>query len=358
MNSLDDFALLRPEHGVATADELAALWPADDVDAPGQAAADQIPDVTTATETPSGRGMSRSRRRRLVLAGTAASLVLGVVAIAAVADRADAPPASVESLAGDSDGATPDDTSPTSGPPSAPTPSDAPTEVGEPPRWGVVADGWTLTAFDDRTEQPTDSLHLFAGPDGVATSWVLVVDGMSPPFLPVDPQAQGRRGDDLFPISMQRVDPVDGNAVVIAGGVSDEQAMAVFRAVRTGGSPPDGFVETDSASAAVRTIRYRFTSEAGDTIEIDVKGAGVPQYDSDRSLATAEEAWDRTDGVDQSNIAYVGEYTLLLRNGFWVTTVVTSADPEDPDAFTRLAELVQVVSAEEWQTVPEGSVAN
>jgi hypothetical protein len=329
MNSLDDFARLRPDESAATADELDAIWN----ELVGE------PSVERRTE-PDERPPAR---RRLAFLGAAAVIALGVVAIASFADRADAPPA----VSGTSVAVT-TTPAPTASIAPGSAVSDAAIDAGEPPLWGITEDAWRLAEFEDRTNGPLEMVRLFAGPDGLATSWVAVVSGMSEPLLPIGAEP-GDGASAASPISSQRVATEDGSMAVIAGGVSGDQAMSVFRAVQNGGAPPDGFVETDSADAAVRTMRYRFVNGAGETIDIEVQGAGIPSYETERSVATAEESWDGTAGVDESNVAYVGEYTLLLRNGFWVTRVVTSAPDDAPSTFTRLAALVQLVSVDEWE---------
>ena len=329
MNSLDDFARLRPDVDAATAGELEDLWN----------------DVVVDDIERSRRDAQRPvRRRRLAFIGAAAVLGLGVVAIASFADRAEAPPSMSESSLVDP-----------SAPPTPPMSSvsvpgwdiGGSIEAGEPPLWGVVEEGWSLAEYSDHSDGPLDTVRLYAGPNGLATSWVAVVSGMSEPLAPI-----GFEPDDPetgpSPISTQRIATEAGSMAVIAGGVSDVQAMAVFSAVRDGGAPPDGFVETDSAEAAVRTIRYRFVNEMGEWIDVEVQGAGVPRYEVERSAATAEEGWDSTAGVDESSIAYAGQYTLLLRNGFWVSRVITSAPSDSPTTFTRLASLVQPVSLDQW----------
>lgn len=326
MNSLDDFARLRPDEGAATADELDDIW--------NELVGDE---PATHRDEPD---LGQPPRRRFAFVGAAAVLALGVVAIASFADRAEAPPAVSESFA-DTSTPTPTVTTVFS------SEDDGAIEAGDPPLWGITEDGWTLAEFEDHTDGPLEMVRLFAGPDGLATSWVAVVHGMSEPLLPIgsEPSDVNSAGS---PISTQRVATDEGSKLVIAGGVSGEQAMSLFRAVQNGGAAPDGFVETDSADAAVRTIQYRFVSETGETIDVEVQGAGVPRYETERSAATAEEPWDATAGVDESSIAYAGEYTLLLRNGFWVSRVITSAPSDSPTTFSRLAPLVQLVSPDEW----------
>ncbi len=340
MNSLDDFAQLRPDEVAATTEDLDAIWS-------GVAEDDPI-------EGRDDSSAGRHGRRRFALIGAAAAVALGVVAIASVSNRADAPPAVSESSLAVTSSPDPDPD------PTVATVSTIPVavvEAGEPPLWGIAEDGWTLEEFDDRTNGPLDMVRLFAGPDGLATSWVAIVSGMSEPLLPIGVEP-GDGASSLSLISSQRVATEDGSVAVIAGGVSDDQAMSVFRAVQNGEVPPDGFVETESADAAVRTIRYRFVDGDGQTIDIETQGAGTPRYETERSVATADEFWDATASVDDASIAYVGEYTLLLRNGFWVTRVVTSAPDDAPTTFARLASLVQPVSLDEWEaarsTAPTG----
>lgn len=347
MNSLDDFARLRPDLEPATSDDLDAIWSTVTESAVTDSVATGAPsDELAGNRSSRGSAAARAGRRRLAVVGAAASLVVGVVAIAALSERAEAPPAVSQTVPDDGE----------SGPSTVAhsvvdpfVPVDVDFDAGEPPLWGVAEAGWTLVEFEDRAEGPIDSFRLFAGPDGLATSWVGVVSSMSDPYLPApDGRDDGIDGNEA--ISVQRFATEElGSVALLAGGVSKSVAMDVFRSVEAGGEPTNGFVESSPASAAVRTIRYRFVDEAGQFIDVDVQGAGVPRFEVERDAATATESWDATPGVDAASIAYAGEYTLLLRNGFWVTRIVTSAPPDSPTTFTRLAELVQLTPRDEWE---------
>lgn len=321
MNSLDDFARLRPQRNAATAEELDEIW-AKLADTGSESDTELVGPGSTGQPYMTARGAPApgSGRRRLALIGAAASLVVGVVAIAAVSDRAAAPPAVGDTAIAPTTAASPNATETTM----APAASETQVEADDPPRWGVSADGWQLAQFDDVTDGPDGMLRLFAGPDGLAQSWVVVVEGMSEPL--VDNTATD--GESAL-ISSQSVATESGSALIVGGGVDDDTAMAVFRASQAQGSLPDGFVETETtADATTRTIRYRFVHDDGETISIDVQGAGVPRYRTELAAATAVEAWEASDGADEASVAYVGEYTLLIRHGFWVSRIITSASPD------------------------------
>ena len=108
--------------------------------------------------------------------GAAASLIVGIAAIALVADRAEAPTGVADTVA-----ASP---STSSAPPSSEHPTPA-TDVTAPPTWTVTEPGWVsappLVSFDPGVAAVT----LVAGPAGVAESWVAIVDGMSDPLMSV-----------------------------------------------------------------------------------------------------------------------------------------------------------------------------
>jgi len=206
-----------------------------------------------------------------------------------------------------------------------------------------------LVSFEDVPVDAGGLMRLFAGPDGLAESWVAVVEGVSEPLVNggVDDEMDDGTVQE---ISSQRIATEDGSFIVIGGGVADRAALTVFRASRAGEALPEGFVETSSSvDAATRIMRYEFAHDDGETVSVEVQGAGAPRFRTESASATAEEPWDDTPGIDEGRISFVGEYTLLMRNGFWVTRVTTSAAPDDPDTFGRLVRLVEPVPETEFR---------
>ncbi len=331
MNSVEDFARLRPEATAASDEQLESIWNAIANDEPAPDGADE-----QEAESPERFPMSR----RFTAVGAAAAVLIGVVAIATFANRAEAPPVMSEQLSDPADVVTAGDVD-------VVTAGDVVTDAGEPPLWGATEDEWRLVEFDDRTNGPVDMVRLFAGPEGLATSWVAVVNGMSEPLLPIGTVT--RSGDSPERISTQRVATVDGSAAVIGAGVSDAEAMSVFRAARSEAALPDGFVESPSADAAVRTIRYRFENDAGSVIEVETTGGGIPSYDGRVERWGSEPDVERV-GADESAVLLLDDddRTVIARTGFWVTTI--SAD-------AAVVADVELVSAEEWETITANPVA-
>ena len=321
MNPIDEYAALRPDHDVATPDELDQLWDR----------------VLTADDAPvegeqSSEAVSVGRRRVAVL-GAAASLIVGIAAIALVADRAEAPTGVAE-------------TSPESSAPTAPDERASAETVAATPVWTVTEAGWASSAPIVAFESAVAAVTLVAGPDGVAQSWVAIIDGVSDPFVQVpvpiapldDPSGSGD------PIIAWRTDPATGNYIVSAGGVSGPDAQGVFTAVRTGGALPPGFtvLPEGTGSLAQRRVTQRFDHPDGRWIEIDTQSGGQPRYDFEMQQATEVEPFDAPDGVDVGNIVFSEEYSLLLRTGFWVSTVQTSASSGAVTDFTGMAEVVEL----------------
>ena len=295
--------------------------------------------------------------------GAAASLIVGIAAVALVADRAEAPTGVADTVA----------TSPStsSAPPSSEQPRPA-TDVTAPPTWTVTEPGWvsapSLVAFDPGVAAVT----LVAGPAGVAESWVAIVDGVSDPLMSVGglaadfpqtptimtpnvvgldetPDPPPTTSVDVSaepdpPIFAWRTDPGVGNFIVSAGGVAQPDAQAVFDAVQAGAELPPGFTVLSEASGSLaqRRVTQRFDHPDGRWIEVDIQSGGQPRYDVMMAQATAAEFFDTPAGADASNIAFLGEYTLLLRTGFWVSTVRTSASSDAAIDFTDMAQLVQL----------------
>lgn len=316
MNSIDDFARMRPEVTPPSSEQLDSIWSAVTGDEIVEDRADE-----RAVE-PTARPRTR---RRFAAVGAAAAVLVGVVGIAAFAERAEAPPSMSDVV----------------------TAGDVATDAGEPPLWGVAEAGWSLVEFDDRTKGPVDMVRLFAGPDGLATSWVAIVNGMSEPLLPIG--TVERTGDSPERITTQRVATENGSAVVIGAGVTNDDAMSVFRATHGDATLPGGFVESNSVDAIVRTIRYRFENDAGQVIDVETTGGGIPNYDGQVERWGSESDIERG-GVDESAVLLLDgeERVVIARSGFWVTTM--SADP------AVVADL-QPVTAAEWEALTSNPVA-
>lgn len=363
MNPIDDYSAVRPDHVAPSQEELDQLWER----------------VLTTERSPASEGEpsvdAQLRRRRLALLGAAASLVVGVTAVALVADRAQAP-TGVSDTAPESSVAMPVEESD----PAAPV---GPPPVGPPPVWTVSEAGWVPAEPVVAFESSVANVTLVAGPAGVATSWVAIVDGVSDPLMgvgglgsefpqmPVVPEVEvpgspppsvvatppaDDPSESDAPIIAWRTDPATGNYVVSAGGVSRSEATQVFDAVRAGTEPPAGFAVLPEASGALaqRRVTQRFDHSDGRWIEIDIQSGGQPRYDVELQSATAVEAFDPPEGVDVSNIAFPDEYTLLLRTGFWVSTVRTSASTGPAADFTAMVELVEL---DDLQTAPVSDVS-
>ena len=121
MNPIDDYAALRPDHDTPTQDDLDRLWDR-------ALAVDSLPAGATQLSDAASVG-----RRRVAVLGAAASLIVGIAAIALVADRADAPAGVADTVA----------TSPTtsSAPPSSGRTS-TDLDLTAPPTWMVTEPGW------------------------------------------------------------------------------------------------------------------------------------------------------------------------------------------------------------------------
>lgn len=345
MNLIDEYAALRPDHVDPSQEELDQLWER----------------ALTTEPSPVGErepvGDAQLGRRRLALLGAAASLVVGIAAVALVADRAQAP-TGVSETATESSVVMPVEE------------SDRAAPVRPPPSWTVSEAGWVSAEPVVSFESGVADVTLVAGPAGVAASWVAIVDGVSDPLVRVGGLAADFSqmpavgdGEDLgprpsaastttvddasgsaAPIIAWRTDPAIGNYVVSAGGVAQPEATAVFDAVRVGVEPPAGFAVLPDASGSLaqRRVTQRFDHSDGRWIEIDIQSGGEPRYDVELQNATAAEAFDPPEGVDVSNIAFQGEHTLLLRTGFWVSTVRTSASDGPGADFAALVELVEL----------------
>ncbi len=216
-------------------------------------------------------------------------------------------------------------------------------DITAPPTWTVSERGWVASEPVVAFESGVANVTLVAGPEGVAASWVAVVDGVSDPLVRVGGLASDLSESD-DPIIAWRTDPAIGNFIVSAGGVAQSDAQAVLTAVQAGAELPPGFTVLPDASGSLaqRRVTQRFDHPDGRWIEIDIQSGGQPRYDVEMEQATAAESFDAPEGVDVSNIAFPGEYTLLLRTGFWVSTVRTSASSDTATDFTDMAELVQL----------------
>ncbi len=335
MNPIDDFAALRPDVEPPTTDELELVW-----------------ERATSPDSARLAGSVSGGRRRLAVLGAAASLVLGVAAVAFVADRADAPgdptdlmeEGVVESLDG-----VPEPSDVTVTPASTPEPTTTlvelvPGTVGPPPTWVVSDAEWIATELEPVVDPGLATVTLVAGPAGVAASWVGIVDGVSDPLVSVGGLATEPSSGSADPIIAWRTDPALGNSIVSAGGVAAADARSVFDAVRTGTALPEGFtvLPDDAGMLAQQRVTQRFDHPDGRWIEIDTRSGGQPRFDVELQRATAVEDVAPPEGVDASNIAYAGEYTLLLRTGFWVSTVRTSASSDAAIDFTAIADLVEL----------------
>jgi hypothetical protein len=318
MNPIDEFAALRPDVEPPTPDELDGLW--NRAIAPDGSSVDR---------------RSSHRRRRIAMLGAAASLILGVAAIVLFADRADAP-AGIADTGSDATMSTA---------PESTTVEVAPVDtVGAPPTWVVSDDAWIASEPETAFDPGMAAVTLVAGPLGVVESWVAIVDGVSDPLMWVGGPSTESASEADDPIIAWRVAPGDGNAIVSAGGVAAADARAVFAAVRGGTDLPAGFtVLPDEAGAlAQQRVTQRFDHPDGRWIEVEVQSGGQPRFDAEMQRATAAEFYTPPDGADVSNIAFVGEYTLVVRSGFWVSTIRTSASSAGASEFTDLVELIEL----------------
>jgi hypothetical protein len=358
MNTIDDFAQLRPAVDPPSREHLAGLW-SDIAGEPATAdlreAEGDSPSVADPTQVIVDLDVARRSgrsTRRFAIAGAAASLALGVGALALFSGRADAPV--IDRNAGSPAVSTPASTQVIDGQADI-------GEIGEPPMWGMSVPGWTLTEFDDNIGERSErgeTVRLFAGPDGVEESWVAIVSGMSDPLAPIGSAVpllpyvlgvpadavpvEGAEGDSA--ITAERLVDSSGNFLVVAGGVSRETAASVFGAAGADGPLPAGFeaLPEETGSALLRRVSYRFENEAGDSVWIDVEPGGQPLYDFERVDATALEAFDQLLGVDDASIAFGDQYTVVARTGFWVSTIRTSTTAGFAAEFTALAGLVQL----------------
>ena len=378
MNSIDDFANLRPDDEPVGDDHLERLWE--------RVAGTADPPVTGEVRTraipqPVAGRVARHRTRLVASVAAVAAVAAGVIAVAMISDRADAPGTSFDSTR--STVARTIGTAPST--PVAVTtvpPSDDPFDPGdppvmdvdgvdEPPLWGIAAQGWTRSEFRDEPTNPDVSIELIAGPDGVDTSWVAIASGVSDPFgslagtgAPLeslvglgsvpDPGVPSADGDQA--ISSQRLVDDDGSHLVIAGGVSPHAAASVFRASSTGRELPDGFtpLPPDAGDAVDRHISYRFDDADGATVWVDVRAGGDPRFDVETAAGTATEVLDTPAGADRASIVDADGYTAIVRTGFWVSQIRTSAPVDDLDSFLDLYDELAVVSPAVWESARPG----
>jgi hypothetical protein len=345
MNPIDDYAALRPEPHAPTQEDLDRLW-------------DRALTADSSLVGGEQPRESANGRRRVAVLGAAASLIVGIAAIALVADRAEAPGGVANTAA-------------TSSPESSdPTASEQPTpavDLTAPPTWMITEPGWVAAPPQVSFDPGVAAVTLVAGPEGVAASWVAIVDGVSDPLMSVGGLAADllQRPSVLVPdetpdpvpttaadvpsepdpaIIAWRTDPAIGNFIVSAGGVAQSDAQAVFTAVQAGVELPSGFtvLPEDSGSLAQRRVTQRFDHPDGRWIEIDIQSGGQPRYDVVMEQATAAEGFDTPAGVDASNIAFLGESALLMRTGFWVSTVRTSASSAAATDFSDMIRLIEL----------------
>ncbi len=325
MNSIDDFRALRPEADPVSPDELDEIW----------ASVVGLP----RTEEPSLERVVREapvvrRRRRVAMLGAAAIVAVGVGALV-IMDRPAAAPTIADQTVPSTDLRPSTDLGP-------PLEDDDPplVELGESPKW-IAPAGWTQTEL---FSSPSDrEVALFAGPAGIDHSWVAIIGGMSEPLGGTPEPFEWPDVADGTLFAERRVNDA-GNYVISAGGVSTEDADAVFDTWMGGGALPAGFtaIEGPDVAASMQFVRYRFVSDAGDVMQLEVQGGGADRFDQERSIDDGGERFAASAVIDDADVVNLSEYTLLLRTGFWVTQVTTSAPPDDLDEFARLVEQLRL----------------
>lgn len=325
MNPIDDFAALRPDVESPTPDELDELW-ARVITLDGAGA------VSHATAP-------HRRRRRIAMVGAAASLIVGVAAIVLVADRADAPAGDADTQPGATIITAPEATSPTTVAEVVPVDT-----VDAPPTWVVPDEAWIAWAPEVSFDPGMAAVTLVAGPRGIVESWVAIVDGVSDPLMSGGGLATDTASEADAPIIAWRTDPGDGNAIVSAGGVARPDAREVFAAVSAGDELPSGFtaLPAEAGALAQQRVTQRFDHPDGRWIEVEIQSGGQPRFDAEMQRATAAEFFTPPAGTDVSNIAFVDGYTLVVRSGFWVSTIRTSASSGAATDFTDLIGLVEL----------------
>ena len=264
MNPIGEFTRLRPDDNV-TPPDLDAIW-------------QRVVEPDQPVE---------HHRRWWLPAAAGAAVIVGVVAIGVASSR----PASAPSVAD-----TVTSTLPAVEPIESEETFEGPVfEAGDAPFWGVTADGWQLTDFV-RTTGDHEMVELFAGPDGLAVSWIAIVRATSEPFGDV---FESDRSSADAPIESQYVATDGGTDILVAAGISVDRALPI----------PDDFVASQSAAALEQGDQYRFEHDDGGLILVEVWPGGIPRAES--ILAESPDA-------------------VLVRHGFWVSEFTTTSSDINP----------------------------
>ena len=344
MNSVDDFAAMRPEVESLDSADFDRVW--------SEIAGTNRQPVISWDSAHAGRTLERTnpdsqdpQQRRLAVLGAAAAFVLGVVGVAILAAvRDDAPDAVQDAVV-----------------------VDDPVEVittrtvdalGTVPQWQIPDAAWSLTAFEEADPFPWGAKVWAAVIDGnAAAGWVIVYPTSLDYEVPIAPY-ENRVFATLTGINVDVVPSDPSNLTMNWGGyLQAEASLAADIARERDPGTPIAFdhqvLGFEGAADMARSWTYEFVSgDSGDgaVIEVEVRGGGDPLY-SELSPQSAILESSLPEGVDSAKILL--DETLVMQSGFWITTASspTLTGEEIADALQQLPEAERTEVAQPLPTV-------